>query len=51
MGEYSSVETYGYVGAFWKKALSKNVMVGYKCSVFAENHVFLDKKFNKKKLA
>lgn len=42
MGEYSSIGPYGYVGCSGKITIGKNVMLGPKCSLFAENHVFSD---------
>ena len=32
----------GYIGCSGKITIGKNVMFGPKCSLFAENHVFLD---------
>ena len=43
MGEHSSIGPYGYVGCSGKITIAKNVMLGPKCSLFAENHVFSDK--------
>ncbi|MCI9078406.1 MAG: acyltransferase [Lachnospiraceae bacterium] len=42
MGEHSSIGPYGYVGCSGKITIGKNVMFGPKCSLFAENHNFLD---------
>lgn len=42
MGEHSSIGPYGYVGCSGNVTIGKNVMFGPKCSIFAENHVFLD---------
>lgn len=42
MGEHSSIGPYGYVGCSGKISIGKNVMLGPKCSLFAENHVFSD---------
>ena len=42
MGEHSSIGPYGYVGCSGKITIGKNVMIGPKCSLFAENHVFSD---------
>ena len=43
MGEHSSIGPYGYIGCSGKISIGKNVMLGPKCSIFAENHVFSDK--------
>lgn len=43
MGAHSSIGPYGYVGCSGKITIGKNVMLGPKCSLFAENHVFSDK--------
>lgn len=40
MGEHSSIGPYGYIGCSGKITIGKNVMLGPKCSLFAENHVF-----------
>lgn len=40
MGEHSSIGPYGYVGCSGKITIGSNVMLGPKCSLFAENHVF-----------
>ena len=40
MGEHSSIGPYGYVGCSGRIIIGKNVMIGPKCSLFAENHVF-----------
>ena len=42
MGEHSSIGPYGYVGCSGRITIGKNVMLGPKCSLFAENHVFSD---------
>ena len=42
MGEHSSIGPYGYVGCSGKIVIGKNVMIGPKCSLFAENHNFSD---------
>lgn len=42
MGEHSSIGPYGYVGCSGRITIGKNVMFGPKCSLFAENHVFLN---------
>ena len=42
IGEHSSIGPYGYVGCSGKITIGKNVMLGPKCSLFAENHVFSD---------
>lgn len=44
MGEHSSIGPYGYIGCSGKINIGKNVMLGPKCSLFAENHVFSDTK-------
>lgn len=44
MGEHSSIGPYGYVGCSGKITIGRNVMLGPKCSLFAENHNFSDKK-------
>lgn len=40
MGEHSSIGPYGYVGCSGKIVIGNNVMLGPKCSLFAENHNF-----------
>ena len=40
MGDHSSIGPYGYVGCSGKITIGTNVMLGPKCSLFAENHVF-----------
>lgn len=40
----SSIGPLGYVGCSGKISIGKNVMIGPKCSLFAENHIFLDTK-------
>lgn len=42
MGEHSSIGPYGYIGCSGKIIIGNNVMLGPKCSLFAENHVFSD---------
>jgi acetyltransferase-like isoleucine patch superfamily enzyme len=42
IGDNSSIGPYGYVGCSGKIVIGKNVMLGPKCSLFAENHVFKD---------
>lgn len=42
IGEHSSIGPYGYVGCSGKITIGKYVMLGAKCSLFAENHVFSD---------
>lgn len=42
IGENSSIGPYGYIGCSGKIKIGKNVMFGPRCSLFAENHVFLD---------
>ena len=42
MGNNSSIGPYGYVGCSGKIIIGKNVMLGPKCSLFAENHIFSD---------
>lgn len=42
MGEKSSIGPHGYVGCSGKITIGKNVMMGPKCSLFAENHNFSD---------
>lgn len=42
MGEHSSVGPYGYIGCSGRITIGKNVMLGPKCSLFAENHNFSD---------
>lgn len=44
MGEHSSIGPYGYIGCSGRITIGKNVMLGPKCSLFAENHVFSDTK-------
>lgn len=44
IGEHSSIGPYGYVGCSGKIEIGKNVMLGPKCSLFAENHIFSDAK-------
>lgn len=40
MGDHSSIGPHGYVGCSGKITIGSNVMIGPKCSLFAENHVF-----------
>lgn len=40
MGDYSSIGPHGYVGCSGKITIGSNVMLGPKCSLFAENHIF-----------
>ena len=42
MGEHSSVGPYGYIGGSVRITIGKNVMLGPKCSILAENHNFSD---------
>ena len=42
MGDHSSIGPYGYIGCSGKITIGSNVMLGPKCSLFAENHVFSD---------
>lgn len=42
IGEHSSIGPHGYVGCSGRISIGKNVMLGPKCSLFAENHVFAD---------
>ena len=42
IGEHSSIGPYGYVGCSGKISIGDNVMIGPKCSLFAENHNFSD---------
>lgn len=42
MGEHSSIGPLGYIGCSGKITIGINVMIGPKCSLFAENHVFSD---------
>ena len=42
MGDNSSIGPYGYVGCSGKICIGSNVMIGPRCSLFAENHVFSD---------
>lgn len=44
IGEHSSIGPHGYVGCSGKIIIGQNVMIGPKCSLFAENHIFSDKK-------
>ena len=40
MGDHSSIGPYGYIGCSGRITIGKNVMLGPKCSLFAENHIF-----------
>lgn len=42
MKEHSSIGPYGYIGCSGRVCIGKNVMLGPKCSLFAENHIFSD---------
>jgi len=42
MGDHSSIGPHSYIGCSGKITIGKNVMLGPKCSLFAENHVFSD---------
>ncbi len=42
IGNSSSIGPYGYIGCSGKIVIGSNVMLGPKCSLFAENHVFSD---------
>lgn len=42
MGENSSIGPYGFVGCSGKIKIGKNVMIGPRVSLFAENHNFSD---------
>lgn len=42
MGSNSSIGPHGYVGCSGPIVIGDNVMIGPKCSLFAENHVFGD---------
>lgn len=42
MGDNSSIGPHGYIGCSGKIVIGKNVMLGPKCSLFAENHIFDD---------
>lgn len=42
MGDNSSIGPHGYVGCSGPITIGSNVMIGPKCSFFAENHVFSD---------
>ena len=44
MGNNSSIGPHGYVGCSGPIVIGNNVMIGPKCSMFAENHVFGDSK-------
>lgn len=49
MGDNSSIGPYGYVGCSGKVTIGKNVMIGPRVSLFAENHVFSQKNMSIKK--
>lgn len=40
MGDKSSIGPHGYIGCSGRIIIGKNVMIGPKCSLFAENHNF-----------
>lgn len=40
IGNYSSIGPHGYIGCSGKIVIGSNVMLGPKCSLFAENHNF-----------
>ena len=42
MGDNSSIGPHSYIGCSGKITIGKNVMIGPKCSLFAENHIFSD---------
>ena len=42
IGDNSSIGPHGYVGCSGPISIGNNVMIGPKCSLFAENHVFND---------
>ena len=42
VGEHSSIGPHGYIGCSGRITIGKNVMIGPKCSLFAENHIFSD---------
>lgn len=42
MGDNSSIGPHGYIGCSGPIRIGNNVMIGPKCSLFAENHVFSD---------
>lgn len=43
MGDNSSIGPFGYIGCSGKISIGKNVMIGPRVSLFAENHNFSDK--------
>lgn len=43
IGNHSSIGPFGYVGCSGMITIGENVMIGPKCSLFAENHIFDDK--------
>lgn len=43
MGDNSSIGPHGFIGCSGKIRIGCNVMIGPKCSLFAENHVFGDR--------
>ena len=42
IGDNSSIGPHGYIGCSGKIKIGENVMLGPKCSLFAENHIFID---------
>ncbi|MBT1165052.1 acyltransferase [Bifidobacterium felsineum] len=46
IGDNSSIGPYGYIGCSGPINIGNNVMIGPKCSLFAENHVFSDSSKN-----
>lgn len=42
IGNNSSIEPHGYIGCSGSISIGNNVMIGPKCSLFAENYVFSD---------
>lgn len=44
MGDNSSIGPFGYIGCSSKISIGKNVMIGPRVSLFAENHNFGDKR-------
>lgn len=42
IGDNSSIGPHGYVGCSGRISIGENVMIGPKCSLFAENHNFSD---------
>ena len=43
IGNNSSIGPYGYIGCSGKIEIGSNVMLGPRCSLFAENHIFSDR--------